>query len=188
MMTLPNILTFSRIALIPLMAIFLYIPFNWAAWIALSFYIIISITDFFDGYLARAMKQVSPLGTFLDPIADKILIATTFLILVDLGEISGFMLIPVIAILVREFMVSGLREFLGPRNVSIPVTFLAKCKTAIQMIAIGFLIIGTVLTWAHILGLILLTLAMLITIKTGYDYLIGAWPYLTAPQDQDILD
>ena len=168
------------------MAIFLYIPFNWATWIALSFYIIISVTDFFDGYLARAMKQVSPLGTFLDPIADKILIAATFLILVDLGEISGLMIIPVIVILVREFLVSGLREFLGPRNVSIPVTFLAKCKTTLQMVAIGFLIIGTVLTWAHILGLVLLTGAMLITIKTGYDYLMGAWPYLTATQDHDI--
>lgn len=183
-MNLPNILTFSRIALIPFMALFMYIPYDWAGWLALSFYIIICVTDFFDGFLARRLKQVSALGTFLDPIADKILVAATFLILVDTAQLSGFMLIPVIVILVREFLVSGLREFLGPKNIKVPVTFLAKCKTTLQMVAIGFLIIGSVFYWAHILGAILLVGAMLVTIKTGYDYFQVAMPHLLTTEKE----
>lgn len=170
-MNWPNILSFSRLALlIPIIYLTLH-PGNTAyLWIALALYIIAALTDFLDGWLARKLNQVSAFGIFLDPISDKIFVAALLVALVANGALAGLWLTPVIVILSREFWVSGLREYLGPKNVSLPVSRLAKWKTASQMLALGFLIIGPALPQALMAGQLLLTLAALLTLKTGLDY------------------
>jgi len=168
MKQLPNILTISRMALLPVLIWLLYIDESWAIWSALGLYALSAITDFLDGYLARKMNIVSPFGTFLDPIADKVFVAVILIALVDLGRLEGLWIIPVIIIFTREFLVSGMREFLGPKNIKMPVTKLAKWKTTFQMIALGVLIYGG---HALFLGQALLSLAALLTIITGWGYL-----------------
>ena len=140
MLTLPNILTLSRILAVPLLAGFLWWP-EWRAGYAIGFalYCLMGITDYFDGYLARAQGTVSKLGVFLDPIADKIMVAAVILILAGRGVIADIHLIAALVILVREIAVSGLREFLGGLQVSLPVSRLAKWKTALQLAALGAL-------------------------------------------------
>ena len=141
MLTLPNILTLSRIFAIPLLAYFLWWP-GWAAGYLLAFglYCLMGITDYFDGYVARARGTVSRLGAFLDPIADKIMIAAVILLLVFTRDITGVHVIAALVILLREIIVSGLREFLGDVAGTLKVTKLAKWKTAVQMIAIALLL------------------------------------------------
>jgi cardiolipin synthase len=179
MKSLPNILTFSRIAIIPIIILMLFIPGKAAAFFALFLYIYAAVTDFFDGWLARRQQTVSAVGTFLDPIADKVLIATLLAALVALDRLDGFWIVPVLIILTREFIVSGLREYLGPKNVKVPVTMLAKWKTTFQMIALGFLIVGPYATdYALIAGQILLTVAALITLWTGWEYIKAGWPHI----------
>ncbi|MBV7267484.1 CDP-diacylglycerol--glycerol-3-phosphate 3-phosphatidyltransferase [Erythrobacter ani] len=194
MLTVPNILTLSRIFALPLLAFFLWWP-QWQLGYAIGFalYCLIAITDFFDGYLARAQGTVSKLGIFLDPIADKIMVATVILILTAQGYLRGpyvgdFHVIAGLVILMREIAVSGLREFLGGLQVSVPVSRLAKWKTTFQLIALGALIAGgavhgqpcqslgvpcTTLTesWIHIVGLVSLWTAAVLTCVTGWDYL-----------------
>ena len=179
MLTLPNILTLSRIVTVPLLAAFLWWP-EWRAGYAVAFaiYCLMGITDYFDGYLARAQGTVSKLGVFLDPIADKIMVAAVILMLVgarhDSAAIQGLNLIPALVILLREIAVSGLREFLAGLRVSVPVSQLAKWKTALQLIALGALILaGALPTWLWIkqVGLVSLWAAALLTLVTGWDYL-----------------
>ena len=141
-MSLANQLTFSRILAIPVILVLLAIPHAWAAWLALALYAAAGVTDYLDGYIARRDGQVSMLGQFLDPIADKLLIAAVILMLVYNQQISGLSIIPAVIILLREVAVSGLREFLAGVRVSVPVSQLAKWKTFIQILALGFLIIG----------------------------------------------
>jgi len=153
-------------------------------WLALAIFIIASVTDFLDGYLARLWHQQSAIGRMLDPIADKLLVATTLLLLASDNTVAGWSLIAAIIILVREVAVSGLREFLAGVQVSVPVTRLAKWKTTMQMVALGFLIAGPagdklfsgvdvmggefgVITYV---GLLLLWISALVTLYTGYDY------------------
>jgi cardiolipin synthase (CMP-forming) len=175
MLTIPNILTLSRIALLPFLICFIYAGQPWAAFIL---YCICAVTDFLDGYLARKMNAVTAFGTFLDPISDKIFVALLLVVLVDVGALSGLWVIPVLIILSREFLVSGLREFLGPKDVKIPVTTLAKMKTTVQMLALGFLIIAPVHILFLIGGLILICIAAFITAYTGLLYLKASWVYL----------
>ncbi|MFN3700188.1 MAG: CDP-diacylglycerol--glycerol-3-phosphate 3-phosphatidyltransferase [Alphaproteobacteria bacterium] len=175
MYTIPNILTLSRLALLPVLIALLYAG---AAWGALIIYIFAAITDFLDGYLARAMNSVSAFGTFLDPISDKIFVAVLLVVLVDTGALSGIWCIPVLVILAREFTVAGLREFLGSKDVQIPVTKLAKWKTTLQMLSLGLLIIGPAFTLALYGGQIALLAAAAITAHTGWLYLKSAWPHL----------
>lgn len=175
MLTIPNILTLSRIALLPLLIWLIYAGHSWAA---LILYIFCALSDFLDGYLARKMNSVTAFGTFLDPISDKVFIALLLVALVDVGYLSGLWVIPVLIILTREFLVSGLREFLGPKDVKIPVTQLAKWKTTIQMLSLGFLIIAPALPFALITGQILILIAALITAQTGALYLKASWQYL----------
>ncbi|PZO87015.1 MAG: CDP-diacylglycerol--glycerol-3-phosphate 3-phosphatidyltransferase [Micavibrio aeruginosavorus] len=182
---LPNILTVSRILLLPVLIGLFFVPGAMAAWWALWIYIFCAVTDFFDGYLARKYGTTSGFGTFLDPISDKIMVASLLMALATFDRLDGVWLIPAIIILAREFMVSGLREYLGPRNVKVPVSKLAKWKTGFQMTALGFLVIGaygdhvmqtvfgfiapgisTLLT-----GQILLSVAAVITLITGWNYL-----------------
>lgn len=167
-MSLPNLLTLSRIVLLPVIALCLYGGMPWAA---LALYIVCALTDFADGWLARKMKAISAFGTFLDPISDKIFVAVLLLVLVDINILSGLWVVPAAVILAREILVSGMREFLGPKNVQLPVTKLAKWKTAVQMLALGFLIAAPALPQALLAGQLLLVLAAVLTAITGWSYL-----------------
>ena len=141
--SLPNILTYARVAAVPLVAGFLFWPdVPWARWTALAIFIAAGISDFFDGYLARAWSQQSSLGRMLDPIADKLLVSAVILVLAANRTISGLTLWAAIVILCREILVSGLREYLAELRVPLPVTALAKWKTTVQFIALAFLIAG----------------------------------------------
>ncbi len=148
--------------------------FGFARWTALWLFIIASITDFLDGYLARIWNQTSNIGRMLDPIADKLLIASILLLLAADGTIAGWSLWAAITILCREILVSGLREYLAALKVSVPVTRIAKWKTTIQMVAIAFLLAGpagdTILPYTTEIGIGLLWIAAALTIYTGYDY------------------
>ncbi|MBC9030874.1 CDP-diacylglycerol--glycerol-3-phosphate 3-phosphatidyltransferase [Sphingomonas sp. JC676] len=175
MLTLPNILTLSRILAVPLLAGFLWWP-EWREGYAIAFaiYCLMGITDYFDGYLARAQGTVSKLGVFLDPIADKIMIAAVILILCGKQVIVEWNLVAALVILVREIAVSGLREFLGGLQVSLPVSRLAKWKTTLQLAALGALILSRALPewpWMLTVSLTALWVAAGLTLITGWDYL-----------------
>jgi cardiolipin synthase (CMP-forming) len=175
MLTLPNLLTLSRIFTVPLLVAFLWWP-RWEAGYAIGFaiYCLMGITDYFDGYLARAQGTVSKLGVFLDPIADKIMVAAVILMLVGTHDIEGMHLIAALVILLREITVSGLREFLGGIQVSVPVSRLAKWKTTLQLVALGALILGGALpqfAFVKTVGLASLWGAAALTLVTGWDYL-----------------
>ena len=180
-LSLPNILTYGRILAVPLVALCFYLEgrlqsSDFARWSALGIFIIASVTDFFDGYLARMWQQTSPIGRMLDPIADKLLVATCLLLLAaDTDKtIAGWSLWAAIIILCREILVSGLREYLAELKVSVPVTRIAKWKTTLQMVAIGFLLAGPagdkILPYTTQIGITLLWIAAIITLYTGYDY------------------
>lgn len=172
---LPNILTIGRLLLLPFLVIMMMVGTSWAAWTALALYTISCITDWLDGFIARRLNLESSFGTFLDPIADKIFVLTVLLTLVANTTLQGLWLTPVILILAREFLISGLREFLGPKNIQVPVSKLGKWKTTIQMIALGFLVVGdfgnVVLPHTVVIGEIGLLAATLLTIITGWNYL-----------------
>ena len=182
MLNLPNILTLSRIFTVPLLAALLWWP-EWAFGYLLAFliYCLMGFTDYFDGYLARSQGTVSKLGIFLDPIADKIMVAAVILILCANGDIWGVHVVAALIILLREITVSGLREFLAGLQVSIPVTNLAKWKTTVQLIALGGLILSGGLPEfpiLHLLSLILLWTAAVLTLLTGWDYLRAGLKYM----------
>ncbi len=172
--TLPNLLTFVRIALVPVVVALFYFDRPISNWIAASIFMLACITDYLDGYFARTLKQGTRFGTFLDPMADKLLVAATLLMLVGFGRIQGLSLIPAVIILCREILVSGLREFLAETHVSVPVTQLAKWKTALQMAALSFLIIEDIPqspVSLELLGLLGLWISAFLTLLTGFDYL-----------------
>jgi len=180
---LPNLLTYGRVLAVPLVVACLFWPDEfWMRWIALLIFIIAGITDFFDGYLARVWSQQSSLGRMLDPIADKLLVAATLLVLVADRTISGWSLWAAIVILCREILVSGLREYLAELRVSIPVTQVAKWKTTLQFVAIGFLIAGpageVVVPGTIQIGLGLLWISALLTLYTGWDYLKASFKHV----------
>jgi cardiolipin synthase (CMP-forming) len=172
--TIPNLLTFARIALVPVVVTLFYFDRPLSNWIAASIFMIACVTDYLDGYFARTLKQTTQFGVFLDPVADKLLVAATLLMLVGFGRIQGLSLIPAVIILCREILVSSLREFLAEVHVALPVTRLAKWKTALQMGALSLLIIehipGIPLPIEQI-GLVGLWIAAFLTLRTGYDYL-----------------
>ncbi len=189
MLTLPNILTLSRIFTVPVLVALLWWP-HWEAGYVFAFgvYCLMGLTDYFDGYVARAQGTVSKLGVFLDPIADKIMVAAVILVLSAQGVLRGpyvgdMHVIAGLVILMREIAVSGLREFLGGLRISVPVSQLSKWKTAFQMISLGALILGQALPrWTialpgleanvpHTVGLVTLWAAAALTLLTGWDYL-----------------
>ena len=171
---LPNILTYGRIVAVPIVAGLLLWGGNNARWAALAIYVLAAISDFFDGYLARKWKQQSSLGRMLDPIADKVLVAVVLLVLCADGILAGGHIWAAIIILSREVLVSGLREYLGELQVSVPVTKIAKWKTTVQLLAIGFLIAGpagdALSFHTTVLGIAMLWIAAGLTLYTGYDY------------------
>ncbi|MDB5510438.1 MAG: CDP-diacylglycerol--glycerol-3-phosphate 3-phosphatidyltransferase [Hyphomicrobiales bacterium] len=174
--SLPNILTYGRVAAVPVVAGLLFWPeIHWVRWTALGLFALAAITDFFDGYLARVWQQQSSLGRMLDPIADKLLVAACLLVLVADQTISGVSMWAAIVILCREILVSGLREYLAELRVSVPVTRVAKYKTTMQLVSLGFLIAGPageqVLPYTVEIGLVLLWTAALLTLYTGWDYM-----------------
>jgi CDP-diacylglycerol--glycerol-3-phosphate 3-phosphatidyltransferase/cardiolipin synthase len=180
MLTLPNLLTLSRILAVPILVYLLWKPSWYDYAITFVLYCLVGITDYFDGYLARAQKTVSRLGVFLDPIADKIMVVAVIVMLISTRQASGepvihdFHIVPALIILLREITVSGLREFLAGIQVSVPVSQLAKWKTTFQLVALGALILGGSVPqwiWVHDVGLASLWAAAILTLVTGWDYL-----------------
>jgi CDP-diacylglycerol---glycerol-3-phosphate 3-phosphatidyltransferase len=176
---LPNILTYVRILAVPLIVVCFFLEgrlqsSDFARWLSLAIFFGASITDFFDGYLARKWQQTSNIGRMLDPIADKLLVSVVLLLLAAEGSIAGWSLWAAVIILCREILVSGLREFLASLEVSVPVTRLAKWKTTIQLISIGFLLAGPagdkIIPYISEAGLVLLWISALVTLYTGWDY------------------
>lgn len=174
MMTLPNFLTFSRILMIPLIIASFYMESPLGNWVGFVIFALAGTTDFFDGYIARKFNQSSKLGEFMDPIADKLLIAAVLLMMVAFGRIDGYSVLAAVVILCREFVISGLREFLADLKVSVPVSVLAKWKTTVQILALGFLLVGDAAPAAIpaiFIGDICLWVSAILTLYTGYDYL-----------------
>src|SRR5712672_4369498 len=178
-LAVPNLLTYARIVAVPAVVACLYWQDIlqggiWLRWVAVTLFIAAGITDFLDGYLARKWGEFSSFGRMLDPIADKLLVASCLLMLAADGTIRGWSLWAAIVILCREILVSGLREYLAELRVSVPVTQLAKWKTTLQLIAVGFLIAGdagdAIVPVVTPIGLSLLWLSALLTLYTGYDY------------------
>ena len=186
-LALPNILTYARIAAVPVVVGLMYWQSIldgglWLRWLALAIFIAAGVTDILDGYFARMWGQQSSLGRMLDPIADKLLVASCLLMLAADGTIRGWTLLAAVIILCREILVSGLREFLADLHVSIPVTTLAKWKTMGQLVATGFLIAGDagvrVLPQTIEIGIGLLWLSAIVTLYTGWDYLRAGLRYM----------
>jgi CDP-diacylglycerol--glycerol-3-phosphate 3-phosphatidyltransferase len=175
-LSLPNILTYGRLLAVPAVVALLFWPKDdWTRWPALAIFIVAGVTDYLDGYFARLYAQQSALGRMLDPIADKLLVAACLMMLVYAGTIEDQHVLAAIVILCREILVSGLREFLAQLKVSVPVSRIAKWKTVLQMVAVGFLIAGpageVILPMTTAIGLVLLWIAAMLTIYTGWDYL-----------------
>lgn len=172
---IPNLLTSARLISLPFCLILMFINTAWASWIALFIYAFGCITDWLDGYLARKWNVTSAFGVFLDPIADKIFVISVMLVLIANGKLDGFWIIPPLLIIAREFLISGLREFLGPKNIQVPVSQLAKWKTGVQMGALGFLIMGdygdVLIPGTLAIGYILITAAAILTAITGWNYI-----------------
>lgn len=213
---LPNILTVIRLLAAPGVAVmFLYFHRPWADWLALSLFVSAAVTDWFDGYLARAWKQESKFGAMLDPIADKAMVVIALVIITGYSGMNPWLILPVTAILFREVFVSGLREFLGSKAGLLKVTKLAKWKTTAQMVAIAVLFLGTGLehlegiarqgltpdqyaelvsqgladpirscgtrgcsSYATMVGLVLIWVAAILTLLTGWDYFRKSLPFL----------
>ena len=176
---IPNILTIGRIIIVPFFVLAFYLPGSYGDLTAFALFVIASFTDFLDGMLARMMGEESKLGELLDPIADKIIVATALILLVMSGTIRHYEVIAAIIILTREILISGLREFLARGQIKLPVTNLAKLKTFLQMLAIALLLTGEtgnkILNFqdynAQTIGIILLWLSAFLTLYTGYEYL-----------------
>jgi cardiolipin synthase len=180
--SLPNLITIGRILLIPVICWLLATGNLSLRAVALGLYAAAAVSDWLDGYLARRLKLGSPLGRMLDPIADKLLVGALLVVLAWEGSFSELDLIPAIAVLLREIFVSGLREFLGPRNVVVHVSRLAKWKTTVQLVALGFVIFEPLVPGWRLASDIILWLAGILTVWTGVQYFVGAWPHLRGDQ------
>jgi cardiolipin synthase len=187
---LPNILTLSRIAAIPLLVVLLALRLPWADLAATIVFAAAAITDYFDGWLARHWRQMSDFGRMLDPIADKLLVGAALMMLVGTTRLSRFGLYPAIVIMLREILVSGLREYHAETHVGLPVTRLAKWKTGLQLAALGALIAGNdsarLLGFGFVpvavIGETLLWLAAVLTLFTGWDYLTAGLRHAAGPE------
>ncbi len=183
MINIPNTLTIFRIALIPLIAAGLLIG---ALWVALALYVVACITDYLDGYLARRRNQFTRLGVILDPIADKFLIITVIMALIMIDHIGKVTFIAAWIIVVREILVSGLREYLSMVKICVPVSRMAKMKTAIQMISLGFLIVsGGVFA---VIGSVGLWLSAIMTLMTGYEYWRSGLSHIIADDRDNMVE
>lgn len=181
--SLPNMLTLSRIAAIPLVIATFYVDDPLSRWVACGLFVAAAVTDWFDGYFARTRNQMSAFGRFLDPIADKLLVAAVLFMLVTFDQMSQWSELPALVILLREILVSGLREFLAEVRIGMPVSRLAKWKTGIQMVALPLLLLGdagpAVLPLRE-MGEVSLWAAAVLTLITGWDYLRSGLKHLKA--------
>jgi cardiolipin synthase len=184
--TLPNLLTLSRIFVIPALVGAFYLPGELSSWVPLGLFIAAGVTDFLDGFLARSRDELSSFGRFLDPVADKLLVAATILMLVAIDRISGWSILPAVVILCREIMVSGLREFLAEIKIGMPVSRLAKWKTTAQILALCFLMVGDA-AWPNLhialIGDTLLWIAGALTVWTGFDYFRAGMEHFATTDD-----
>ena len=176
----PNLLTYARIVAIPLIVLLVVSGYPLLRWLALIIYAAAAASDFFDGYLARRWNQGSELGRMLDPIADKLLVGALIVAFAWDRSLGAWDLIPALAILLREIFVSGLREYLGPRNIVVKVTQLAKWKTTVQMLALIFIFLTPLLAGAGLVAVLLLWLAAIMTVITGAQYFLVAWPHISS--------
>jgi len=179
-MTIPNILTLLRIVLIPVFVAVFYLPFEWSGWAAGAIFALAAITDWFDGYLARKLNQMSPFGAFLDPVADKLIVATSLVLLVE-SYSTPWLTLPAMVIIGREIVISALREWMAElgKRASVAVSYVGKVKTALQMLAIFLLVVAepwSALGWS---GVVAMYLAAGLTLWSMYEYLKAAWPELT---------
>ena len=173
-LNISNLLTLARIIVIPVIVLCIYLSNPFYGWVAFMLFCLASITDYFDGYIARIRNEVTNFGTFLDPIADKLLVAAVILILTSKEVIANWETIPALIILLREIAVSGLREYLAKIKVSVPVSRISKIKTSLQLIALAFLILsesGITIIPILFIGKMALWIAGILTLYTGYDYL-----------------
>jgi len=177
--TLPNRLTALRVVLVPVLVALFFVPGAAADWASLAVFAAAGFTDWLDGHLARSRGEETAFGRFLDPIADKVLVLAALVMLAAFDGMSGVTAVAAVIILCRELLISGLREFLGGRDVALPVSRLAKWKTAAQMVAIGFLLVGSAAPIpATMIGEALLWLAAILSAVTAWDYLRAALPHL----------
>ena len=183
---LPNFLTLARIALVPIFVAAFWLPLPAGRWIALAVFLVAAITDYADGFIARARNAESRMGQMLDPIADKLLVASALMMLVYMDDIRGFVLVPALIILFREIMVSGMREFLASIAVHVPVSSISKFKTAIQVAALSLLIAAPAIESAfgtlHRIGIIALWIAALLTLYTGFVYVQANLAHMSGPE------
>ena len=190
---IPNILTIGRIIIVPFFVLAFYLPGLYGDLTALILFIVASFTDFLDGMLARMLGEESKLGELLDPIADKIIVATALILLVMDGTIRNYEVIAAIIILTREILVSGLREFLAEGKIRLPVSNLAKLKTVLQMVAIALLLSretgNNIINFqdynAQTIGIILLWLSAALTLYTGYDYMLKGIDHAISEDNKD---
>jgi CDP-diacylglycerol--glycerol-3-phosphate 3-phosphatidyltransferase len=175
---IPNLLTYARIVAVPIVVILVVTGSPALRWLALVIYIAAAISDYLDGYLARRWNQGSELGRMLDPIADKLLVGALIVAFSWDRSFGAWDLIPALAILLREIFVPGLREYMGPKNIVVKVMQLAKWKTTVQMLALVFVFLAPLMAGAGLVAVLLLWLAAILTVVTGAQYFMFAWPVL----------
>lgn len=185
-MNIPNLLTVLRVALIPVFILFFYLPFSWSYWAASAVFALAAITDWFDGYLARRWEQSTPFGAFLDPVADKLMVAVALVLLVE-EHANLWLSLPAVIIIGREIVVSALREWmaeLGARA-QVAVSQLGKWKTAAQMVALVILLGNPpqLTVWVG-MGYVLLIVAAALTLWSMLQYLLAAWPHLSIDSEK----
>ena len=177
-MSLPNAVTLLRIALIPLVIALIFMHTDMTQRIAFALFVFAALTDYVDGYLARKMNLITPLGRMLDPIADKLLVGALLVALAFEGSFDERTIWAALIIMTREIAVAGLREFLGPMNVVIKASFIAKTKTTVQLFALGLIILIPLVPNLASAANGMLWAAMALTLYSGYEYFAGAWPHL----------
>lgn len=188
MLNLPNILSLARVAIVPVLVVLFFIGTTDAMWAACALFLLAAVTDFLDGYIARATGQQSAFGRFIDPVADKVLVSATLMMMVAFGQIAGYAILPALVILCREIIVSGLREHLAELNIGVPVSQLAKWKTTIQLIAIAILFLaGMKFDGIPVreIGEAGLWIAAVLTLITGYDYLRAGLANFGTPKETE---
>ena len=179
LLSIPNLLCYYRLALIPVMGYLFYVDTAWAAWLNIFLWTLAGLSDFLDGRIARATGQTSIFGKFLDASTDKLLVGTALMLLIAFDRLEGIWIIPAIIIYLREILISGVREFMALYNVVVPISMLGKWKLTIQMLFMGFLIGGEYgemyVPYAYDIGKYGFLLATAITVISGWDYVAGAW-------------
>tara|TARA_B100001123_G_scaffold446880_2_gene602666 strand:- start:1092 stop:1727 length:636 start_codon:yes stop_codon:yes gene_type:complete len=179
--TLPNLLTLARIGVIPLIVCAFYLPGHAANWTTFSLFVLAAMTDFLDGYFARSRDQKTAFGRIFDPLADKLLVVSCLVMIIAMRQIDVITVVASLAILCREMLVSGLRELLSGMSIAVPVSWFAKCKTTVQMVAIAALLVGDAAPFdlpLHSIGTWGLWFAAILTVYTGYQYFRGGVPHL----------